>query len=176
MSRSAFPLLFLIAVSSAYALPSSADSERLGVKPGTGALRTLWWPQVQKELKLSDEQKQKVYELLREVWETARMEPMKPGAVPFRLDIITQAQQEQLGRILKPMQIKRLNELNLQVMGVSALGNPKVVNALRLTLEQRQKLKSALEEAREQMRRGGVCLVACHHRNHRNRHSKSKRS
>jgi Spy/CpxP family protein refolding chaperone len=102
--------------------------------PG-GGLMILRLEKVQADLKLTDEQKEK----LRGLGQEAR-------GNRENLD-------KQLAEILKPEQLARLKEIRLQVDGAGALSrNPEVAKALELTDDQKEKLQALQTEAREKMR------------------------
>jgi hypothetical protein len=59
---------------------------------------------------------------------------------------------EELAKALKPQQVKRLEEISLQLQGSSALTNPEVVAKLKLSDEQVTKLRAVANESRQAMR------------------------
>ena len=89
-------------------------------------------PQVQTELKLTDDQKGKVGALAGERGSAKDAEP-------------------KIAEILKPEQLARLKQIHLQVAGVQGLNNPEVVKALALTDDQRSKIKALQDDARTKM-------------------------
>ena len=111
-------------------------------------------PDVQKELKLSEEQIQRIRPLTR----PRRMEmpggPEGPDGrpVPGTRDIEPpppQRMDEQLEDILSDPQMKRLKELRLQHEGATALMRKDVADRVGLSDEDRQRLRGLVEEARE---------------------------
>lgn len=52
---------------------------------------------------------------------------------------------EKVNAVLKPAQVTRLGELNLQQQGVRSLGSPEVIESLKLTDEQQAKVREATE-------------------------------
>jgi hypothetical protein len=78
---------------------------------------------VRKELKLTDEQMQKV-----------------PDAVL-----------KALGTVLEPAQLKRLKEITLQIRGYKALTDPNVQTALKLTDEQKDSVKTIVSDSDKEM-------------------------
>lgn len=64
--------------------------------------------------------------------------------------------QESLGKgvaeILKPEQVKRFRQIELQMASAQALNMPRVANALKLTDEQKEKVRDIVQEGGEQMR------------------------
>jgi len=65
--------------------------------------------------------------------------------------------QEKLGQILKPEQLKRLEQIRLQVMGPMALASPDVASKLGLTDDQKTKMREAMRGVFAKLRqsRGG---------------------
>ena len=59
---------------------------------------------------------------------------------------------EQLQDVLFPGQMKRLNELAIQRMGLAALNNPEVAEKLKITDEQKAEMEAARSSVRDKMR------------------------
>lgn len=57
-----------------------------------------------------------------------------------------------LGEVLKPEQVKRLKQIELQQRGSRAFVDEEVQKALKLTDEQKEKIKGIAEESGKQMR------------------------
>jgi Spy/CpxP family protein refolding chaperone len=121
---------------------------------GGGVFGLLRLEQVQKELKLTDEQKDKLRALHREVlrdmprkpadWQSLSPEESK-ALVKKRDEALANARKE-LPKILKSDQFERLKQIRLQVEGVAALFNPDVANMLGITDEQRVKLDAVRKD------------------------------
>ena len=60
-------------------------------------------------------------------------------------------EKEKLAAILLPNQVKRLNEIYLQVAGVNALNDAEVAKELEITDEQKEKMAKVRDENRESM-------------------------
>jgi Spy/CpxP family protein refolding chaperone len=86
--------------------------------------------QVQKELQLTEEQKQKLQGLGREMRDNR-------GAM-----------QAKVAEILQPSQVERLKQIRLQVGGPMAVLQPDVAKDIELTDEQRGKIKAIMEQGR----------------------------
>lgn len=111
---------------------------------------------VQKELKVTDEQKGKLKELgdklrtkiqeefgkLRDLKEEERRE--KGRELGRQLNEETY---KALGEILQPEQLKRLKQIDWQQQGARAFGNPEIQKNLKITDEQKEKLKTIGEES-----------------------------
>ena len=105
---------------------------------------------VQNELNLSSEQKTKLRDLPGQEPGTTTVigangiTIMRPSGTQPSAE--TDRQLKQLAEILKPDQMKRLKQIDLQMQGPAALRNPEVIAALGLTTEQREKLNAIIEE------------------------------
>ncbi len=113
--------------------------------PGGGMFVLLRLEQVQKELNLSDEQKEKIKELAKEMMPGRPSEGQAPSPEDRRA--MMEKVQKKLAEILKPEQLERLKQIQLQAQGAAALGNPEVVKTLGITDDQRAKLKTLRDEA-----------------------------
>jgi Spy/CpxP family protein refolding chaperone len=104
--------------------------------------------QVQEELKLTDEQKDSIKTLARE------MRPARGEGRPSPEEMQKRAEKidKKLADILKPEQIKRYKEIRIQVQGPDAFLSPEVVKALAITDEQQKKVKDIIGESRKEMR------------------------
>jgi hypothetical protein len=137
---------------------------------GMGSIaRLLMVEEVQKELKVTEDQVAKVREA---------MDAMRPAGGPGqgqgargnfsemteeeRAEMRAQMQQrmqernnqikEALGKVLSGDQMKRLNEISLQQQGVMALADPDVATALALKEEQKTKIADVLSSFRQNAR------------------------
>ena len=136
---------------------------------GRGAsLMLLMSKQVQKELEIVDEQKEKLQKLADEAMQEMR-EGMRERFAGLR-DLpdeerrakFDEIRKEMEGRaekmmkkveeVLLPHQIDRLKQIQLQMQGGSVTSNPKVAEELKLTEEQKEKLRKIRDELQEKMR------------------------
>ena len=121
---------------------------------------------VQKELKLTAEQVKSVQDGLAKVQEKYREEISKvaggtPGGAavpggsgggldPKQLAALTKNVREEnqkvIAGILKPEQVKRLKQIELQFLGVNIVQNEEVVKALNLTADQKRQMNALVEE------------------------------
>jgi Spy/CpxP family protein refolding chaperone len=111
---------------------------------------------VQKDLKLTDEQKTKVKD-----FQTKRMEAMRElfsgGERPDRekMQEIRKKNQEEDAKFLKDAltadQNKRLKQIGYQTAGVMVFSNPDVQSQLKLTDEQKEKIKEIGDQMRKDM-------------------------
>jgi Spy/CpxP family protein refolding chaperone len=108
---------------------------------------------VQKELALTDSQKAS-FQKLRDA--ESATHPFSGGAligqspeeIQKKLDRHAAENRSRVFNLLTPQQIARLNEINLQVVGVAALNFDDVADKLALTAEQKTQLKIVADEAR----------------------------
>ncbi len=140
-----------------------------GFPPGgsRGLLRVLQEDEVQTELKLTDDQKQKVNELAGKFAQpTPEMEELfrsmreasdeERDALRKRLDSLRAARrkelEQELQKVLNPTQFQRLLQIDLQRRGVPALRDDEVAAKLNLSQQQRDKIQQIFESVDQQRR------------------------
>ena len=106
---------------------------------------------VQEELKLTEDQVKR----LKVVAVTQKdSEPNLVGLSPeerFKeIQKLVRKMDESVAEILKPEQVKRLREISLQEQGIRALADPDIENELKMTEEQKQKIKGIFKETMKQ--------------------------
>ena len=111
---------------------------------------------VQKELKVSDEQVEKLNTLATETMakNRERFQGLQDATPEERQSKMREAQAEltkSLDGVLKPEQVKRFNQIELQVGGLMVFNQPRVAEALKVTDEQKEKIRGIAEEARGAM-------------------------
>jgi Spy/CpxP family protein refolding chaperone len=152
--RTSLVLGLMLVVGVAWAQPGGGRGMRRGMGPGMGpggGLFLLRLDQVQKELNLTDDQKEKIKTL------TQDLMPGRPpeGQAPSREE--RQARMEKarkaLADILKPEQMERFKQIEIQVQGAAALMNPDIAKTLAITDDQKAKLKAIGDETREKMQK-----------------------
>jgi Spy/CpxP family protein refolding chaperone len=109
---------------------------------------------VQKELGLSDEQKQQVEELSKKTREQRQgLMDLDPQERSAKMRELREQNDKEVSKILKPEQHKRLHQITLQVQGLaSALGNPKVAEEMQIKDDQKPQIKEIQDYVREQTR------------------------
>jgi hypothetical protein len=132
-----------------------------GEKPGQHQLHALGGPfivyraNIQEELKLSDEQKQKLREKLPGyLQETAKV--LEKGLAAGEMRSIRQKAYDEiwpfLKETLKADQLKRFQQLELQHEGPTALlGRPEIGQELKITDEQRNQLMGVVQDMKKRM-------------------------
>lgn len=114
-------------------------------------------PQVQQELKLTEEQIQKVEQLGEQMREKFRglgqeLRGLSPEEREKRLQAVNEEVEKELAKILKEQQLKRLKQISLQVEGLAALARPEIAKQVGLTEGQLKQINEILREANEKRR------------------------
>lgn len=142
---------------------------------GSGAashkLDALMQKPVQRELKLTNEQRKKARALeAKHQRELRRLMPQNPMAAfndpagamktlreaPAELQKLGKEIDEAIDRMLTPEQSRRLREISLQLRGGHALNDPDIAEALKLTKDQKSKLQEIQEKAMKEMQDVGL--------------------
>jgi Spy/CpxP family protein refolding chaperone len=116
---------------------------------------------VQKEIKLTDEQVAKVDDVVKQVQAkhneefkaAQKIEDQQERREKFGELQKIQSQDilKDLGDVLKPDQLKRFKQIELQVQGTRAFQDPEVQKELNLTDDQKDKIKTISEDAGKEM-------------------------
>jgi len=146
----------VLAVGVAALLGSPALAQR-GGGGGFGGGGLLMTPGVQKELKLTDEQKQKVETALKEFREKhaddySKLRDLEPKEQMEAFQKLTHESREAVTPILDKEQAKRFKEIDRQVRGVQAFADHDVQKHLKLTDKQKEEIKTIQEDSVKQMR------------------------
>ncbi len=139
---------------------TSANAQGFGGRGGggMGGPALLANKSVQKELKLTDEQvekatavateiREKMQEKMQDIPQEERREKM-----PAIMAELNKEAQKSLKEILKPEQATRFEQINLQVAGLQAFARPEVASKLKVTDEQKEKIKALQDESQASMR------------------------
>lgn len=147
----------------AAAQPPGGGMRGPGMMGGLGGAMLLQSPQVQQELKLTDDQKTKLRQMGERVRNeiTERMAELqglsederRTKADDFRkqADKIAEAVRKEAAGILQPEQIKRWKQIELQQQGASALLRPEIAEAIGLSDEQKQSIKKITDESQAKL-------------------------
>lgn len=109
-------------------------------------------PQVQTELKLTEEQRRQIQDIVARAREEMRpQQGQRPGAGGQRpgqggMGANMERYTEEAMRILQPNQRERFEQIQLRVQGVRALGREDIAQKVGLTQEQRQQIRDILRE------------------------------
>jgi Spy/CpxP family protein refolding chaperone len=151
-----------VALAATLVLASGALAQR-GGRGGFGGgrqsgLAILRMPEVQTELKLTDDQKTKVVSLSERIQEERRgqLQELRDLSDEERQKRMTEwrmSENKQLGEILNADQMKRYNQLRLQRAGLSvALAEKEVVDELKLTADQQTKVREIIQAQQAERR------------------------
>jgi hypothetical protein len=146
-----------LAILAAALLTSGAFAQRRG-GGGPGREMLLRMPEVQAELKLTDEQKTKINEMQSQLRAGRRgqgggFRDLSREEREKQLAERRANEQKQLQAILNTDQLKRYRQLQLQRQGLLALRDTTVQDELKLTTDQRSKVDGVLTEQTEEMRK-----------------------
>jgi hypothetical protein len=141
--------------------PALAQGGRGGRGGFGGPANLLGNEAVQKELKLDEAQKSKATELATETREKMMSlnEQLSDLQGPERMakqqelsKPINEAAMKTAAAFLKPEQLKRLHEIELQQRGIQAFADPAIAKKLSVTTEQETKVKSLMADMQSEMR------------------------
>lgn len=119
-----------------------------------GKLNVLQSEDVQKELKLSDEQVSKIKDLSEKQRNAFKDLPKDRQERIKKVQEIQKENQERektAADLLKPEQSKRLDQILLQQQGLAGMLSPKVAEQLKLTDEQKGKMKEVAGESNKEL-------------------------
>jgi Spy/CpxP family protein refolding chaperone len=140
--------------------PEGGPRGRWGGMMGMGPLAMLNSEQVQKELKLTDDQIKKVTDLGKQMREKhqadfAKLRDLDDSERRAKMDelmkTVGEESKKSLAGVLKPEQEKRLHQLQMQREGAQAFLNPEVQSELKLTGEQKDKIKTITDDENKEM-------------------------
>ncbi|MCS7187988.1 MAG: hypothetical protein N3B10_14375 [Armatimonadetes bacterium] len=119
-----------------------------------GLLRS---PQVQQELKITEEQRTKLEQLGEQLREKFRglgqeLRGLPPEEREKRIESLNAEVEKELAKVLDEKQLKRLKQIALQVEGYAALARPSVAKEVGLTEGQLKQILEILREANEKRR------------------------
>ncbi len=122
----------------------------VGTPVGVNSLMVLMAPAVQTELKLTDDQKTQVFELAREAQQRGRerlqamLQSGNPQAFLAAGLQIRKENEAAAGKLLKPEQKARVDQIMLQVEGPLAVVHPDVAEKLNMTPKQNQQVQATM--------------------------------
>jgi Spy/CpxP family protein refolding chaperone len=147
--RKSLLALAIVVLGAAAARP--ADDEKIIAREDAIEVMLLRQKSVQEELKTSSEQNQKIHAFADKQWKKAQSLRGKSEAERDQeFERMAKANQEFLQNTLMPQQVKRLNEIAMQVAGLLWVMRSDVASALNLTDEQKQKIREMHREAHKE--------------------------
>jgi hypothetical protein len=152
----------------AVAVSALAPTSRAQAPPGmmgmmggganTSPIMILLAPSVQKELKLSEDQKAKAYSLARtqgqksrDLTQTMMVAGGNPQASMMAMMRLRQESDQAIGKILDAKQKERLNQIVLQAEGPLAVARPEIARPLRLNETQSEYVQTVMMQMRREM-------------------------
>lgn len=130
-----------------------------GRRPGMGggnSLFLLTQKSVQDELKLTEEQVKKVTALQEKQRESFKgFKDLSKEEAKAKFEERAKETKKSVDEILKPEQVKRLKQISIQQSGSRAFSDPEVAEALKLSDEQKEKIKGIQEDSFKEMREAG---------------------
>lgn len=166
--RSISRLMLVVGVALLLVVDASAQQRQRGQGrggrggPGFGGLGMLIQNEgVQKELKLSGDQVEKATAAVQKVQEKYRdqfagLQDLQGEERREKMASIGKSmaseQEKALDGILSADQVKRLKQIQLQSRGAQAFSDPEVEGKLKLTADQKEKIKTIADDARAEMR------------------------
>ena len=145
-------LVMALAVRAAPAQRIGGGSEpaRLGGIPPFGLLRQT---SVQQELRLTGEQAEQVKKESRKWWDALEdLKDLDPEERAKRTPQLLRDADKAVTALLKPEQTKRLHQISLQIQGVQAFSNPRVVKEMDFSPAQKEKIQAIQGEMRSELR------------------------
>jgi Spy/CpxP family protein refolding chaperone len=141
----------------ALGLVGVALAQRGGMGFGGGLGFLAMNPGVQKEIKVTDEQRDKLKDAMTKVREDhkddfAKFRDLSDEEKQKLMKTFNDETDKALGKVLDDKQMKRLRQIGLQQQGARAFQNPEVQGKLKLTNDQKEKIKTLNEEAIQKMR------------------------
>ena len=135
-------------------LPTSLAVAQAQPKPIIGVGTMLFHPDIQKELKLSDEQLSKLKDVLGKVMvkyddvlAKFQKAPPTPEEAEKLSKALTEDSQKAIAGVLDAKQVKRFKQILWQSIGITSLLDPEVQKELKLSDEQTKKLTEIFKES-----------------------------
>jgi len=138
----------------ALGLSSVAQAQRQGFFPGPGGM--LMNPGVQKELKLTEDQLGKLKDALGKVRDNhkddfGKIREMSNEDRQKLMKTVGDESQKAIAGVLDAKQMKRFKQIQWQLGGAEALNDAEVQKGLKLTDEQKKKLKTIFDNRNKKM-------------------------
>ncbi len=119
-------------------------------------LGVLSLPDVQKELKVSEEQLNKLKDALGKMMEKykddfTKLPRMTPEEQQKKIKVIMEDSHKVMAGILDARQMKRLKQIEWQMAGIGALQDPELQKELKLSDEQKKKLDGLFNDANKKV-------------------------
>ncbi|HEV3022758.1 MAG TPA: hypothetical protein VGX76_09825 [Pirellulales bacterium] len=152
--RRFFEMALALTVLVPWASAGRSADENVKLVPEEGAVEVmlLRQPSVQKELKLTDDEAEKILAHANKQWKAAHeASKLDATARDKKFAEMTKENEQFLNATLETEQRKRLDQITLQVAGLLCVTRPHVASKLALTDEQKQRATQFQKEARAEM-------------------------
>lgn len=140
----------IIVTAIAVAVASWAVAPAFGQQRGgftTSPLSLLGQKSVQDELKMTEDQVKKATELAEKMRGNRQdFQNLSREEIQKKLAERAEASEKAMAEFLKPEQLTRVNQIALQQQGARALASEKVADGVKLSAEQKEKVKGIMEE------------------------------
>lgn len=144
-------LLALAAVTVWATAARPAEDEKIIAREDAIEVMLVRQKSVQDDLKITEEQGRKIHAFADKQWKKVRaMRNSSEGERDSAFEAMAKENQEFLKNTLAPEQVKRLNEIAMQVAGLLWVMRSDVANALNLTDDQKQKIREMHREAHQE--------------------------
>jgi Spy/CpxP family protein refolding chaperone len=145
----------LVALLASPVLAQQQRQRQGGGRGGFGAA-LLQNPDVQKELKITDDQKEKLTKISADIREKHKDDLAKARDLSQEdraklMKEISDESSKAYSEVLSADQMKRYKQIQLQQRGAGAFSDPEVQQTLKLTDDQKSKLKTINEDSRKEM-------------------------
>jgi Spy/CpxP family protein refolding chaperone len=128
-----------------------ADEKEMIAESGAMEIMLLRQKSVQEELKLTDVHGKKIHEFASEQFKKAReIHKLPEDQQDAKYNDLTKENEKFLSSLLSPDQRSRLDQVAMQVGGLMIAARPDIASALKLTSDQKAKLKELHKEARKE--------------------------
>lgn len=124
------------------------DDEKIIAREDAIEVMLLRQPSVQRDLKITEGEGKKIHEFATRQWRKVRaMKDLSEGERTRKFEAMAKENEQFIKDTLKPEQRKRLNQIAMQVAGLLWVMRSDVAAELKLTDEQKQKIKDVHKEA-----------------------------
>ncbi|HZV07151.1 MAG TPA: hypothetical protein VE999_18865 [Gemmataceae bacterium] len=147
--RNLFLVLTVVLVGAAVARP--ADDEKIIAREDAIEVMLVRQKSVQEDLKVAPEQRQKIHAFADKQWKKVQAMRAESEAERTRgFEAMAKENQDFLKNTLTPEQCKRLNQIAMQVAGLLWVMRSDVAAELKLTDDQKQKIRTLHREAHKE--------------------------
>jgi Spy/CpxP family protein refolding chaperone len=134
------------------AAAASAQPEGPPPEPGRNLPQLALEKSVREELKLTDDEADKLKPLVQKSQALSRgFRDLSPQERRKKIRETSQAKDQMVAEVLEPQQFKRLKQISWQLLGPDVFRDPLIIDGLVLTAEQQDKADDIRRQGREEM-------------------------